>query len=75
MHRLRLEGLIGKRIDSTYEPGERSGAWIKLRTNIKQEFVIDGYIANRRENAAGLFRSWSARTLRRMDGRLATLSP
>jgi hypothetical protein len=29
VRKLRLEGLIGKRIDSTYEPGERSGAWIR----------------------------------------------
>ena len=34
----------GKRIDSTYEPGERSGAWIKHRANREQEFVIGGYI-------------------------------
>ena len=27
-----------------YEPGEQSGAWIKLRTNMEQEFVIGGYI-------------------------------
>jgi ATP-dependent DNA ligase len=33
---------VGKRIDSTYEPGERSGAWIKHRTNLEQEFVIGG---------------------------------
>jgi ATP-dependent DNA ligase len=39
-----LEGVVGKRIDSTYEPGERSGAWIKHRTNMEQEFVIGGYI-------------------------------
>ena len=25
--------VVGKRIDSTYEPGKRSGAWIKHRTN------------------------------------------
>jgi bifunctional non-homologous end joining protein LigD len=31
-------------IDSAYEPGERSGAWIKHRTNRVQEFVIGGYI-------------------------------
>jgi ATP-dependent DNA ligase len=29
VRRLGLEGVVGKRIDSTYEPGERSGAWIK----------------------------------------------
>jgi bifunctional non-homologous end joining protein LigD len=27
-----------------YEPGERSGAWIKHRTNKEQEFVVGGYI-------------------------------
>ena len=44
----RLEGVVGKRIDSTYEPGERSGAWIKHRTNMEQEFVIGGYIPGAR---------------------------
>jgi hypothetical protein len=39
-----LEGVVGKRISSTYEPGERSGAWIKHRVNREQEFVIGGYI-------------------------------
>jgi ATP-dependent DNA ligase len=44
VHKLGLEGVVGKRIDSIYEPGERSGAWIKHRTNREQEFVIGGYI-------------------------------
>jgi ATP-dependent DNA ligase len=35
---------VGKRINSLYEPGERSGNWIKQRTNREQEFVIGGYI-------------------------------
>ena len=43
MRKLGLEGVVGKRIDSTYEPGERSGAWLKLRVNLEQEFVIGGY--------------------------------
>lgn len=38
-----LEGLIGKRKDSVYEPGRRSGAWIKLKRVAEQEFVIGGY--------------------------------
>ena len=38
-----LEGLIGKRVDSAYEPGRRSGAWIKLKCVDEQEFVIGGY--------------------------------
>jgi bifunctional non-homologous end joining protein LigD len=39
-----LEGVIGKRKDSVYEPGKRSGAWIKYRLNRGQELVIGGYI-------------------------------
>jgi ATP-dependent DNA ligase len=39
----RLEGLIAKRSDSKYEPGLRSGAWVKMRVNQGQEFVIGGY--------------------------------
>ena len=39
----RLEGLVAKRRDSRYEPGLRSGAWMKSRINRGQEFVIGGY--------------------------------
>jgi DNA ligase D-like protein (predicted ligase) len=38
-----LEGLVAKRRDSRYEPGQRSGAWRKMRINKGQEFVIGGY--------------------------------
>jgi bifunctional non-homologous end joining protein LigD len=38
-----LEGLIGKQRNSLYEPGRRSGAWIKLKCVNEQEFVIGGY--------------------------------
>jgi DNA ligase D-like protein (predicted ligase) len=48
VRRLGLEGVVGKRTGSTYEPGERSGAWIKLRTNMEQEFVIGGYVPGAR---------------------------
>jgi DNA ligase D-like protein (predicted ligase) len=39
-----LEGVIGKRKDSLYEAGKRSGAWVKCRANRGQEFVIGGYM-------------------------------
>jgi ATP-dependent DNA ligase len=39
----RLEGIVGKRADSIYEPGKRSGAWIKHRVDRGQELVIGGY--------------------------------
>lgn len=38
-----LEGLVAKRRKSRYEPGQRSGAWQKMRINRGQEFVIGGY--------------------------------
>ena len=38
-----LEGLIAKKKDSSYEPGRRSGAWVKFKWTNEQEFVIGGY--------------------------------
>jgi len=38
-----LEGLVAKRRTSKYEPGARSGSWMKMRINRGQEFVIAGY--------------------------------
>ena len=38
-----LEGVIGKRTDSLYEAGKRSGTWVKCRANRGHEFVIGGY--------------------------------
>src|SRR4030095_14372618 len=38
-----LEGIVAKRKDSFYQPGKRSGSWIKYRINRGQEFVIGGY--------------------------------
>jgi bifunctional non-homologous end joining protein LigD len=37
------EGAIAKRIDSVYETGQRSGAWIKIKFHREQEFVVVGY--------------------------------
>jgi bifunctional non-homologous end joining protein LigD len=43
VNRRGLEGIIGKQHNSVYEPGRRSGAWIKLKCVNEQEFVIGGY--------------------------------
>lgn len=42
--RVGLEGVIGKRSDSAYV-SRRSPDWIKLKTQLRQEFVIGGYTA------------------------------
>jgi ATP-dependent DNA ligase len=43
VHEQGLEGIVGKQKDSHYQPGKRSGAWIKYRVNRGQEFVVGGY--------------------------------
>src|SRR5215213_7332984 len=40
---LGLEGIVAKRTDSRYVPGERSSSWLKLKLDRQQEFVIGGY--------------------------------
>jgi len=39
-----LEGVVAKRSDSVYQPGQRTGLWSKYRVNLGQEFVIGGYV-------------------------------
>jgi bifunctional non-homologous end joining protein LigD len=37
------EGVIAKRKDAMYEPGKRSRAWLKLKVEQRQEFIVGGY--------------------------------
>jgi ATP-dependent DNA ligase len=39
-----LEGVVAKRSDSVYQPGQRTGLWSRYRINLGQEFVIGGYV-------------------------------
>jgi bifunctional non-homologous end joining protein LigD len=41
--RFGLEGLVAKRLDSRYEPGRRSPAWLKIKHHLEQEFVVGGW--------------------------------
>ena len=50
-----LEGLVAKRRNSRYEPGQRTGAWQKMRVNRGQEFVIAGYTVGPRNFDAVIF--------------------
>ncbi len=43
MRRKGFEGLVAKTPHSLYEPGRRSGTWIKCRISHEQEFVIGGF--------------------------------
>ena len=50
-----LEGVIAKRLDSAYEPGRRTGAWLKIKNVQRQEVVIGGWMPGegRREDSIG----------------------
>jgi bifunctional non-homologous end joining protein LigD len=39
-----LEGIMGKKLDSPYEPGRRSGLWVKIKNRMGQELVIAGWL-------------------------------
>jgi bifunctional non-homologous end joining protein LigD len=39
-----LEGIVAKRLDSRYEPGRRTGAWIKIKHVTRQELVVCGWL-------------------------------
>jgi bifunctional non-homologous end joining protein LigD len=50
-----FEGVIAKRLDSTYKPGRRSRDWLKIKTENVDEFVVVGYTrgAGRRASTFG----------------------
>jgi bifunctional non-homologous end joining protein LigD len=62
-----FEGVIGKRVDSRYESGKRSGSWLKVKTTQSAEFVIGGYTqgkGSRSSLGAILVGYWDAGKLR-----------
>jgi bifunctional non-homologous end joining protein LigD len=50
-----LEGIVGKRLDSSYDPGKRTGTWVKVKNQQRQEFVIGGWMpgAGKRSGKVG----------------------
>jgi len=52
-----LEGIVAKRLDSSYEPGRRSACWIKVKNVERQEVVVGGWLpgeGRRRERIGAL---------------------
>ena len=39
-----LEGIVAKRLDSVYEEGRRSAAWLKIKNRHQQDLVIGGWL-------------------------------
>jgi bifunctional non-homologous end joining protein LigD len=40
-----IEGIIAKRLDSTYQPGARSPAWVKIKAQRTMDCVVGGWTA------------------------------
>jgi bifunctional non-homologous end joining protein LigD len=40
---LGIEGVVAKRLDSTYSPGQRTSAWVKVKNVCEQDVVIGGW--------------------------------
>jgi bifunctional non-homologous end joining protein LigD len=49
-----LEGVVAKRLDSTYEPGRRSSAWVKVKNFGRQELVIGGWMPGKGRRKEGI---------------------
>jgi bifunctional non-homologous end joining protein LigD len=74
-----LEGIVLKRLDSTYAPGKRTGAWLKVKNTNRQEFVIGGWTPGegRRKDRlgallVGYFESDGGNRLLRYVGKVGT---
>jgi bifunctional non-homologous end joining protein LigD len=48
-----LEGVVAKRLDSTYQPGRRSTDWRKVKVRGRQEVVIAGYTKGQGRRSRG----------------------
>lgn len=42
-----LEGMMAKRLSSTYQPGKRSSDWVKVKKQLTLDLVIGGYTPGR----------------------------
>ena len=70
-----LEGIVAKRLDSRYEAGRRTGAWLKVKHTLRQELVIGGWIpgeGRRTERIGALLMGYRENEDFRYAGRVGT---
>ncbi len=70
-----LEGVVAKRLDSRYEAGRRSGAWIKVKNQRRQELVIGGWLpgeGRRRDRVGALLVGYNDDGALKYAGRVGT---
>ncbi len=49
-----MEGVVAKRLDSTYVPGQRSKLWRKIKVSHSDEFVVGGWSPGEGRRANGI---------------------
>lgn len=59
-----LEGVVAKRRDGVYEPGQRSRSWLKVKSTLSDEFIIGGFT----DGAGARSDSFGALLLGQRDG-------
>jgi bifunctional non-homologous end joining protein LigD len=71
-----LEGVVAKRLDCPYEPGRRTGVWVKVKNLQRQEFLVAGWLPGegRRTERIGalLVGQWESPGSLRYAGRVGT---
>ena len=67
-----LEGIIAKRLDGKYRPGQRAADWIKIKLVQREEFVIGGYLLREdpRQGLGALLVGYYPSTAEAAGGRL-----
>jgi bifunctional non-homologous end joining protein LigD len=51
---LELEGVLAKRVDSTYRPGARSDGWVKVKTVQRQELIVGGWMPGKGKRSSSV---------------------
>jgi bifunctional non-homologous end joining protein LigD len=59
-----FEGIVAKRRESVYKPGQRSAVWQKMRVLQRRDFLIGGYTPAGRNFGAILIGDYEARALK-----------
>jgi bifunctional non-homologous end joining protein LigD len=71
----RLEGVIAKRLGSSYEPGRRGPNWVKIKVTQRQELVIAGWLpgeGRRRDRIGALLSGYHQDGELRFAGKVGT---
>jgi bifunctional non-homologous end joining protein LigD len=58
-----FEGVVAKRLDSIYQPGEEPGTWQKHKTQQSADFIVGGYIPDGKSVEQLLVGRWAGKRL------------